>query len=200
MKKVLFVSGLILLMMSVAGAQCAMTMGAKSSPAPAGSFKANYFEALDHLEKETVALAEAAPQEKYSWRPGEGVRSVGEVFMHMAAGNYSYARMTGATIPADVNPREFEKSANDKAKTVAELKKSFVFLRQTAQNIPDSDLAKPVKIYGKDSNVMNVLLISVTHQSEHLGQSIAYARDIGVVPPWTAERQATQAKPAEPKK
>ena len=95
MKKVLFVSGLILLMMSVAGAQCTMTMGAKSSPVAASGFKANYFEALDHLEKETVALAEAAPQEKYSWRPGEGVRSVGEVFMHMAAGNYSYARMTG---------------------------------------------------------------------------------------------------------
>src|SRR5437660_1579528 len=200
MKKVLFVSGLILLMMSVAGAQCAMTMGAKSTPAAATGFKANYFEALDHLEKETVALAEAVPQEKYSWRPGEGVRSVGEVFMHMAGGNYSYARMAGATVPSDVNPREFEKSATDKAKTVATLKKSFEFLRQTAQNLSDADLAKAVKIYGKDSNVMNVLLISVTHQSEHLGQSIAYAREIGVVPPWTLERQEAQKKAAEPKK
>lgn len=198
MKKIITISGLILLVTSVAVAQCAMQMSAKSDAAPSG-FKANYFEALDHLEKETVALAEAAPQEKYSWRPGEGVRSVGEVFMHMAAGNYSYARMAGATIPSDVNPREFEKSANDKAKTVAQLKQSFAFLRQTAQNLSDSDLNKPVKVYGKDSNIMNVLLISVTHQSEHLGQSIAYARDIGVVPPWTAERQAAQ-KPAEPKK
>jgi uncharacterized damage-inducible protein DinB len=189
------------MMASVAGAQCAMQMNAKGPDASSG-FKANYFEALDHLEKETVALAEAAPQDKYSWRPGEGVRSVGEVFMHMAGGNYSYARMAGATIPADINPRDFEKSANDKAKTVDTLKKSFVFLRQTAQNLSDADLAKPVKIYGKDSNVMNVLLISVTHQSEHLGQSIAYARDIGVVPPWTAERQAQQAsqpKPADKK-
>lgn len=198
MKKIIFVIGLILLMMSVAAGQCTMQMGAKS--APTSGFKANYFEALDHLEKETVALAEAAPQDKYSWRPGEGVRSVGEVFMHMAAGNYSYARMAGAAIPTDISPRDFEKSANDKAKTVDTLKKSFVFLRQTAQNISDADLSKPVKVYGKDSNVMNVLLISVTHQSEHLGQSIAYARDIGVVPPWTAERQAAQAKPAEPKK
>ena len=183
MKKLVIIFLAAIMMAAVATAQCAMQMNAKADAS--SGFKANYFEALDHLEKETVALAEAAPQEKYSWRPGEGVRSVGEVFMHMAGGNYSYARMAGATIPTDINPREFEKSANDKAKTVDTLKKSFAFLRQTAQNLSDADLAKPVKIYGKDSNVMNVLLISVTHQSEHLGQSIAYARSNGVVPPWS---------------
>lgn len=197
MKKSVIIFLTVVMAASIASAQCTMQMGAKSDAS--SGFKANYFEALDHLEKETVALAEAAPQEKYSWRPGEGVRSVGEVFMHMAGGNYSYARMAGATIPADINPREFEKSATDKAKTVDTLKKSFAFLRQTAQNLSDADLAKPVKIYGKDSNVMNVLLISVTHQSEHLGQSIAYSRQIGVVPPWTAERQASQPKPADKK-
>ena len=206
MKKLIAICLSAAVMTSVAAAQCGgMKMGSDAKAAPAaatGSFKANYFEALDHLEKETVALAEAAPQEKYSWRPGEGVRSVGEVFMHMAGGNYSYARMMGATIPSDVNPRDFEKSATDKAKTVDTLKKSFAFLRQTVQNLSDADLAKPIKIYGKDSNVANAMLISVTHQSEHLGQSIAYARDIGVVPPWTAERQAQQAaqpKPADKK-
>jgi uncharacterized damage-inducible protein DinB len=203
MKKLVVILMSAVMMASVAAAQCAgMKMGsdtAKSTTAPAGSFKANYFEAFDHLEKETVALAEAAPQEKYSWRPGEGVRSVGEVFMHMAGGNYSYARMMGATIPSDINPREFEKSATDKAKTVDTLKKSFAFLRQTVQNLSDADMAKAIKIYGKDSTVANAMLISVTHQSEHLGQSIAYARDIGVVPPWTAERQAQQTKPADKK-
>jgi uncharacterized damage-inducible protein DinB len=201
MKKLVVILMSAIMMASIAAAQCAgMKMGsdtAKSTTAPAGSFKANYFEAFDHLEKETVALAEAAPQEKYSWRPGEGVRSVGEVFMHMAGGNYSYARMMGATIPSDINPREFEKSATDKAKTVDTLKKSFAFLRQTVQNLSDADMAKAIKIYGKDSTVANAMLISVTHQSEHLGQSIAYARDIGVVPPWTAERQAQQTKPAD---
>lgn len=198
MKKIMLSCAMIALMTAVAAAQCTMQMGSKANASPSG-FKADYFSALDHLEKETVALAEAAPQEKYSWRPGEGVRSVGEVFMHMAAGNYSYAKMMGATVPADVNPREFEKSATEKAKTVDTLKKSFQFLRQTAQNIPDADMDKAVKVYGKDSTVRNVFLISVTHQSEHLGQSIAYSREIGVVPPWTAERQAAQ-KPAEPKK
>ena len=196
MKKILLVVTLFALI-SGSVAQCAMSMKADDSENAA--FKTEFFTAFDHLEKETVALAEAAPQEKYTWRPGEGVRSVGEVFTHMAGGNYSYARMTGATIPADINPRDFDKSATDKAKTVDILKKSFAFLRQTAQNLSDADLNKKVKVYGRDTTVRDVLLISVTHQSEHLGQSIAYSRQIGVVPPWTAERQAAQSKPAEKK-
>src|SRR4051812_23746393 len=203
MKKFLLACALSVTLAICATAQCAMTMGGKQDSAAKTSstnaaFKNEYFGALADLEKKIEALADAAPEDKYSFRPSKDVRSVGEVFMHMAGGNYSYARMAGATIPADVNPREFEKSATDKAKTVATLKKSFEFLRQTAEKLSDADLDKTVKMYGKDTTVRNVLLISVTHQSEHLGQAIAYSRDIGVVPPWTVERQAAQqqAKPA----
>lgn len=204
MKKTVISGILAMLMASLAAAQCAGPMG-KSATAKTGSvnaaFKTEYFAALDDLEKKIEALAQAAPEDKYTWRPGKDVRSVGEVFMHMAAGNYSYARMTGATVPSDVVPADFEKSATDKAKTIATLKKSFEFLRQIAEKLSDADMDRNVKIYRRDGTVRYVLLISVTHQSEHLGQSIAYAREIGVVPPWTAERQAAQQnKPSEPKK
>ena len=203
MKRAILSLMLLALMTSFAGAQCAGPMGkadASKSSSVNTAFKTEYFTALADLEKKIVALAEAAPQEKYSWKPGkpgDDVRSVGEVFMHMAGGNYSYARMTGATIPSDIQPREFEKSSNDKAKTVDTLKKSFAFLRKTAENLSDSDMDKTVKIYGRTGTVREVLLISVTHQSEHLGQSIAYARSIGVVPPWTVERQEAQKKAAD---
>ena len=39
-------------------------------------------------EKKFVALAKAIPAEKYDWRPGAGVRSVGEVIRHVASDNY----------------------------------------------------------------------------------------------------------------
>lgn len=38
------------------------------------------------------------PAEKYSWRPGEGVRSVGEVYTHIVAANYGVAGALG-TLP-----------------------------------------------------------------------------------------------------
>jgi uncharacterized damage-inducible protein DinB len=65
----------------------------------------------------------------------------------------------------------------------------------------DADLDKAVKMFGgRESTVRNALFIMQVHQSEHLGQSIAYARSVNVVPPWTEERQAAQKKAAAEKK
>jgi uncharacterized damage-inducible protein DinB len=174
---------------------------ASTTEAPTSGFRAEILKSLDDLEKKSVSLAEAIPEEKYSWRPGEGVRSIGEVYMHIASGNYAYAGAAGNKAPADLDVRGFEKQANDKAKTVATLKQSFAHVRQTVLQTADADLDKATKMFGKDSTIRNVLFIMQVHQSEHLGQSIAYARSVGVVPPWTAERQAAQQKKeAETKK
>jgi hypothetical protein len=43
---------------------------------------------LQHVSKQLVDLANAIPADKYSWRPAPGVRSVSEVFMHIAVSNY----------------------------------------------------------------------------------------------------------------
>src|SRR3954447_6842960 len=98
---------------------------AEAKPAPASSVKADIVRSLDDAEEKLVALAEAFPAEKYTWRPGEGVRSVGEVFAHVAGGNYFLPTLWGAKPPAGVNPRGFEKEGGDKAKTIDNLKKSF---------------------------------------------------------------------------
>jgi uncharacterized damage-inducible protein DinB len=175
-------------------------MAAAASEAPKSGFRADILKSLDDLEKKSVSLAEAVPEEKYTWRPGEGVRSIGEVYMHMASGNYAYAGAAGNKAPADLDVRGFEKLTTDKAKTVATLKQSFVHVRQTVLQTSDADLDKAVKMFGRDSTIRNVLFIMQVHQSEHLGQSIAYARSVGVVPPWTEERQAAQKKAAAEKK
>ena len=171
-----------------------------AAAAPSG-FTAEFLKQLDDLESKTVKLAEAVPQEKYSWRPGEGVRSVGEVYAHITAGNYGFTRGLGVKVPVGLDLRNIEK-VTDKAKIVAALKQSFVDIRASVGALPAADLDKTVKLFGNDSSARNALFGLSVHISEHLGQSIAYARSVGVVPPWTAERQAQQAapKPAEPAK
>jgi hypothetical protein len=39
---------------------------------------------METAEQKVVGLAEAIPESKYGWRPGEGVRSIAEVVMHSA--------------------------------------------------------------------------------------------------------------------
>ncbi|MBV8200264.1 MAG: DinB family protein [Acidobacteria bacterium] len=141
---------------------------------------------IANAQKELLALAEAMPAEKYSWRPAAGVRSVGEVYMHVASANYFLPTFWGVKFPASVDPRTLEKDGGDKAKTVAALKASFEHLHQAIDSLPDADLGKPVDFFGRKATVADIVLGAASHAHEHLGQSIAYARMNGVVPPWSA--------------
>jgi uncharacterized damage-inducible protein DinB len=156
---------------------------------PAGGVRADILRQIEDAEKKLLALAEAMPAEKYGWRPGEGVRSVGEVFAHTAAANYFLPTLVGVKMPEGVNPREFEKSGGDKAKTSETLKASFEHARKAVQSLADADLDTAVKIFGQDGTYRAALLLLATHAHEHLGQSIAYARMNGVTPPWSAGGQ-----------
>ena len=159
-----------------------------ATAAPASGVRAELLRQLEDAEKKFVALAEAIPQEKYSWRPGEGVRSVSEVYMHVASANYNIPQAAGFKPPAGLES-DLEK-ITDKAKVLDLLKRSFEHIRQAVLRTADADLDKSVKLFGNSTTVRDVFLTLVTHAHEHLGQSIAYARLNNIVPPWTAARQA----------
>lgn len=132
-------------------------------------------------------LAEAIPAEKYSWRPSADVRSIAEVFLHVATANYNLYKLVGATPPANVDLKALEKSTTDKAKVVATLKDSFAHARKAITAMPDADLEKSLDWFGGKNTERGVLIFILRHGAEHLGQSIAYARMVGVVPPWTQD-------------
>jgi len=58
-------------------------------------FRAEYLRQLDEIQKKLVDLATAFPKEKYVWRPGEDVRSVSEVLVHVAQSNFFLPTLTG---------------------------------------------------------------------------------------------------------
>lgn len=139
---------------------------------------------LDHAARQLVQLAEATPAEKFSWRPAPGVRSIGEVYMHIALGNHFLLAQTGVKPPFDAASlgKEPEKSKTAKADVVAFLKGSFDAVRGA---YTAADRQKSVKLFGKETTADNVFLRILVHNHEHMGQSIAYARMNGVAPPWS---------------
>ena len=48
---------------------------------------ADLIAAVAAVESKVVGLAKATPESAYAWRPGEGVRSAGEVLIHLAGEN-----------------------------------------------------------------------------------------------------------------
>ncbi len=152
-------------------------------------------------EDKFLRLAEAIPAEKYTWRPAPDVRSVAEVFLHVSAANYNLYKLVGTPPPAGIDIKSLEKSTSDKAKVTATLKDSFAHARKAITVMQDADLEKSFDWFGGKNTERGVLLFILRHGAEHLGQSIAYARMIGVVPPWTEDfkKPEKQEAPAKPK-
>ena len=177
-------------------AQAGGAMG-MSAPAAAFDYKAKFLDDMKDLESKFLGLAQATPQEKYTWRPGEGVRSNAEVFLHVAGGNFIFPGMMGAKPPENYKQQGYETSTTDKAEIISQLKTSFAYIDSAIANMPPDELAKPRKGFGGSSTTgYGILFLITTDLHEHLGQAIAYARVNNIVPPWTAERQAARGNAA----
>lgn len=161
---------------------------AQSADKTAPSYDLKGQAALDlaDLQKKFTSLAEAIPAEKYSWRPEAGVRSINELFLHVAAAGFGFPTMMGVTPPSGFDGKGFEKSTTDKAKIIDWLNKSFTHSIAAVNSMSNADFAKALPKLGPDANEGDVIYLMVVHAHEHLGQSIAYARANGIVPPWTA--------------
>jgi uncharacterized damage-inducible protein DinB len=145
-------------------------------------------------EDKLTRLAGAIPADKYTWRPAGDSRSFAEVFLHISAANYNVYELVGTPPPSGIDTKTLEKSTTDKAKVMATLKDSFSHARQAIKAMSDSDLEKSMDWFGGKNTERGVLLFIVRHNAEHLGQSIAYARVIGITPPWTEDAKKKQAE------
>jgi len=138
---------------------------------------------IDFVKGRLMQLAEAMPEDKYSWKPGEGVRSVGEVYVHAAEANYYMLSLIKGE-KFDMNSAE---SKSDKKTALSLMEKSFDNLKESAAQFTDEDLDKEIEAFGMKFSVRNFMVTIIAHLHEHLGQSIAYARMNGVTPPWSAQ-------------
>jgi uncharacterized damage-inducible protein DinB len=118
---------------------------------------------------------------KYDWKPAQGVRSVADVLNlivkenGLLAGVLSGTPNTGASAAPITDPEKMQEA----------LKASYLNLQKAIAALSDNDLQAPVKLFGRDMTKQSALMLILEDQHEHLGQSIAYARSNGVVPPWS---------------
>jgi uncharacterized damage-inducible protein DinB len=169
--------------------------------APSYDMKAQSLQDLQIVQKKFVDLANTVPTDKLTWRPSADSRSFAEVLLHVAGERYQILALMGATPPADFPAKGFEKSTTDRTRIVDELNRSWDFAQKTINGMSNADFAKLLPKLGPQANAGDVVYILVADAHEHLGQSVAYARVNGIVPPWTAEAQKKAAeKKAEPKK
>lgn len=145
------------------------------------------------VEEKLVSLAEAIPEERYGWRPGEGARSVSEVLVHIAADNWFLPTAVGAPAPDATgikagdypSVQAYEARAMNKAEALATMRESFAHLRAVMEQADGDALAQRLNLFGSEMGVTDLWVLTTTHLHEHLGQLIAYARSNEIVPPWS---------------
>jgi DinB superfamily len=145
---------------------------------------------LDTLQSKFLALAEAIPADKYAWRPAPGVRSVGEVFMHVASEYYVYTPMSFGAARSPVIAKgqpameAFEKMST-KDDVLKHLKEGFAYATSAVNGLDPSTLTGTKKLFGGDYTIVATSDGMVADMHEHLGQLIAYSRMNGIKPPWS---------------
>ena len=143
---------------------------------------------LSTMQEKFVGLANAFPQDKYTWRPMEGVRSVAEVLMLAAFEGYAFIPNSFGGKPADLGSREEAaklRTLTDKAQIIEHLNKGFAHAKKELEALDAGTLTGKRKVLGQDRSAAEVALVVGGDLHEHLGQLIAYARMNHIVPPWS---------------
>ncbi len=187
-------STLALPIVSTVAAAAPRADDAMDHTAPSYDMKAQALLDLETMQKKFVDLANALPADKLTWRPSADSRSFAEVFLHVAAERYGILGMMGVEAPAGVDRKALEKSTTDRARIVDELNKSWDFAEKTIKGMSNAEFAKLLPKLGPQANAGDVVYILVADNHEHLGQSVAYARENGITPPWTIAAQKAAAE------
>jgi len=146
---------------------------------------------LHDLEDHIMALAKAVPEEKYSWKPAEGVRSFKQVFVHIANGNRLLLNIAMDAPDGDALKRLIDEQAKSEAapatkeKVLTALGESFAAIHAALDRARPATLTHALDFFGTPATTNAVLINLETHMAEHLGQAIAYSRMNGIVPPWS---------------
>lgn len=145
-------------------------------------------EFLQHFERSTaklVQLAAATPEGLFAWSPGPGVMTVERVYAHIARYNYMYLEDNlGIPAPEGVDVANLE-STTGKADVTDLLHASIEHVRDRVTDMSEEQLMSLVRLYGREVAGWAVLFQLLAHMNEHVGQSVAYARMNGIVPPWS---------------
>jgi uncharacterized damage-inducible protein DinB len=125
------------------------------------------------IGEKVVKLAEEFPEDKYEFRPVQGVRTFADNLRHVAFWN-GYVARTARGEKADAKQNELPKAEYaTKAKIVAALKTSLAEATALLKNGPVTPSAKLIDLW-----------VSFTeHSGEHYGQMVVYYRLNGIVPP-----------------
>ena len=143
--------------------------------------KAIYGMAKNNIQRS----AEKIPEELWNFQPTRDVRTVAQLFAHVADGQYEFC---GVVAEGKSVSKDIEKTAKGKADIMAALKEAFAYCDAAYAKLTDAKAAEMTTFFGRKITMLGAMDFNTAHTMEHYGNLITYMRLKNIVPP-SSERQ-----------
>jgi uncharacterized damage-inducible protein DinB len=145
---------------------------------------------LSSAEGDLLGLAEAMPEDKYSFVPDrgdfQGVRSFGEQIKHVACAQFAFFNEFEGKKPPDDCEKGGRDPARTKSQLVTYLKDSFDYGNRVLATLTANNALDPIEgRYAGPNTKLGISVVAVWHLTDHYGQLVEYLRMNGIVPPQT---------------
>src|SRR5579862_3284964 len=142
-----------------------------------------------------IRSAEKMPEENYSFKPVDSVRSYGQMVGHLADGQYEFCSVALGEKNPELN---IEKTKTSKADLITALKTAFAYCDKAYDAMTDASGSQMVKLFGTDTPKLGALNFNNVHNWEHYGNLVTYMRIKNVVPPSSEQAQMPASKQGKP--
>ena len=152
-----------------------------AKPQPANPLTANAKIQFNALSSFVLRSAVKVPENLYSFRATPEVRSMAELFGHVADAWFAMCSTAAGTKP----PRTgIEKVVVSKPDLIATLKEGITYCNSVYDGMTDQKgAAETVPFYFGPTPRLSVLYFVVTHTYEHYGNLVTYMRLNKIIPP-----------------
>lgn len=184
---------LTLLICLLAPAAVALAQEKPAAAAPAPDNPLSTFTKVVYGRMKDILLrsAEKMPEENYSFKPTDAVRSYGQIVGHVADAQYLFCSIVfGEKNPAP----KIEQTKTSKADLIAALKGAFAYCDKAYDGMTDASATQMVKLFGGDTPKLGVLTVNNMHNLEHYGNLVTYMRLKNIVPPSSEPGSQPQPK------
>jgi uncharacterized damage-inducible protein DinB len=142
-------------------------------------------------KNDILGSVDKIPEDLWSYRPTPDVRTVGQMFAHVADGQYEFC---GVVNEGKVVSRNIEKTDTTKAEIVPALKEAFAYCDAAYAKMTDANAAEIAGLFGMKITKLGAMDFNTAHTMEHYGNLVTYMRLKGIVPPSSTPRQPAGKK------
>ncbi len=137
-------------------------------------------------KNDILRSADKIPENLWSFQPTPQVRTVAQMFAHVADSQYEFC---GPVSEGKNIQKDIEKTAKTKDQIVAGLKEAFAYCDAAYAKLTEASAAETISFFGRQYSRIGVMDFNVAHTMEHYGNLVTYMRIKGIVPPSSEGRQ-----------